>query len=242
VRTGQTEGSIDLARLAGLLPAGVICEIMKDDGSMARMPDLEKFAKGHDLRIVTIADLIQYRLQTERLVHRALEQTIRLDATGTEWRAYVYNTDIDGKQFLALCRGDVGGDRPTLCRMHSGSSIADIFASTPRDGGVHLREAVHRIEAEGAGVIVYIPSRGNVATELESYRAAHATDGGARVVSAEGTPLREFGLGAQVLADLGVQKIRLLTNNPRKIAGLHGYGLEVVERVPVGPQTSENPQ
>jgi 3,4-dihydroxy 2-butanone 4-phosphate synthase/GTP cyclohydrolase II len=238
VRTGQTEGSVDLARLAGLTPAGVICEIMKDDGSMARMPDLEAFSKRHALRIVTIADLIQYRLQTERLVRRVAEEAITLDWTATEWRAIAYEVSIDGRQFLALMKGHVTGGEPTLVRMHSGSTIADLFTSTPRDGGRHLQEAVMRIEKGGAGVVVYIPPRGSVQRELESY-AALKTLGGSSAsqpppgLGAVNEPLREFGLGAQVLADLGVHKIRLLTNNPRKIAGIHGYGLDVVESVPL---------
>jgi 3,4-dihydroxy 2-butanone 4-phosphate synthase/GTP cyclohydrolase II len=229
VRTGQTEGSVDLARLAGLTPAGVICEIMNEDGSMARMPDLEIFSKKHGLRILTVADLIQYRLQTERLVKRLASHTVRLDATGTDWRAIVYEVLVDGRQFLALVKGDLDGDRPTLCRVHAGSTIADTFASTPFDGGHHLREALTRIEAEGRGALVYLPSRGNTARELESYVALQ------QGASADGPdqPLREFGLGAQVLSDLGLHKIRLLTNNPRKIAGIHGYGLDVVERVPL---------
>jgi 3,4-dihydroxy 2-butanone 4-phosphate synthase/GTP cyclohydrolase II len=229
VRTGQTEGSVDLARLAGLTPAGVICEIMNEDGSMARMPDLEIFSKKHGLRIITVAELIQYRLQTERLVKRALEHTVRLDATGTDWRAIVYEVLVDGRQFLALVKGELSGQTPTLCRVHAGSTIADTFASTRFDGGHHLREALHRIEAEGRGALVYLPSRGNALRELESYIALEKAAPG----DAPDQPLREFGLGAQVLADLGLHKIRLLTNNPRKIAGIHGYGLDVVERVPL---------
>ena len=236
VRTGQTEGSVDLARLAGLTPAGVICEIMNDDGSMARMPDLEIFSKKHGLRIVTVADLIQYRLQTERLVRRIGEQTIRLDTTGTDWRAVVYEVTIDGRQFLALVKGDVAGDHAALCRMHAGSTIADTFASTRWDGGRHLREAIGMIEAEGKGVIVYLPSRGNTLAELESY----VTLTKASIDTVPDQPLREFGLGAQVLTDLGLQKIRLLTNNPRKIAGIHGFGLDVTERVPLHSM-KENP-
>jgi 3,4-dihydroxy 2-butanone 4-phosphate synthase/GTP cyclohydrolase II len=228
VRTGQTEGSVDLARLAGLIPAGVICEIMNEDGSMARMPDLERFAQKHGLKILTIADLIQYRLQTERLVKRTSEREIVLDQTGTPWRAVTYEVVIDGRQFLALVKGEPTKDAPVLTRMHSGSTIADTFASTPKDGGRNLREAIRAIEEEGRGVVVYIPPRADLARELDAYGRAidhpgpepHATD-----------PLREFGLGAQVLADLGLQKIRLLTNNPRKIAGIHGYGLDVVESV-----------
>ncbi|MDB4996644.1 MAG: 3,4-dihydroxy-2-butanone 4-phosphate synthase, partial [Myxococcaceae bacterium] len=164
VRTGQTEGSVDLARLAGLNPAGVICEIMNEDGSMARMPDLEVFSKRHNLRILAIADLIQYRLQTERLVKRVSEQSIMLDATATVWRGIVYEASTDGRQLLALVKGDPAaltseeGD-PVLCRMHSGSMIADTFASTPREGGRNLREAIRTIEAAGRGVVVYLPPR-----------------------------------------------------------------------------------
>jgi 3,4-dihydroxy 2-butanone 4-phosphate synthase/GTP cyclohydrolase II len=229
VRTGQTEGSVDLARLAGLTHAGVICEIMKEDGSMARMPDLEIFSRKHNLRILTVADLIQYRLQTERLVRRTMEHTVRLDATGTDWRAYVYEVLVDGRQFLALVKGEIAGEAPALCRVHAGSTLGDVFASTNLDGGRHLREALLKIEAEGRGALVYLPSRGNTLRELESYIAlsSPSSDG------ASDQPLREFGLGAQVLADLGVHKIRLITNNPRKIAGIHGFGLDVVERVPL---------
>jgi 3,4-dihydroxy 2-butanone 4-phosphate synthase/GTP cyclohydrolase II len=235
VRTGQTEGSVDLARLAGLTPAGVICEIMKEDGTMARMPDLEQFSKKHDMRIVTIADLIQYRLQTERLVKRTIEHSIRLDVTGTEWRAIVYEVQVDGRQFMALVKGDVSGGAPILCRVHGGSTIADTFASTRWDGGRHLREAIHLIEQEGRGALIYLPPRGNAHAELANWITLQA----ATPETAPDQPLREFGLGAQVLADLGVHKIRLLTNNPRKIAGIHGFGLDVVERVPLHSMRGE---
>jgi 3,4-dihydroxy 2-butanone 4-phosphate synthase/GTP cyclohydrolase II len=236
VRTGQTEGSVDLARLAGCVPAGVICEIMRDDGSMARMPDLERFAQHHGLRIVTIADLIQYRLMTERLVKRVDEHPVTLDLTGTDWQMCLYETATPGergerRQVLAFVKGEVGAGEPVLCRMHAGSLVGDLFASTRRDGGRHLREAFLSIEAEGRGVVVYIPPRGPLAEELMSYRAQLTVQAAPRREAEH--PLREFGLGAQVLADLGLGRIRLLTNNPRKIAGLHGYGLEVVEHVPL---------
>lgn len=232
VRTGQTEGSVDLARLAGLTPAGVICEIMREDGNMARMPDLEVFAQKHGLRILSIADLIQYRLQTERLVKRLTQGTLRLDETGNEWAAKVYESATDGRQFVALVYGTLGGTEPTLCRMHSGSTFGDVFASTAREGGRNLREAIRRIEAEKRGVIVYLPPRMNAAEELASL-AAPLTNGAAKGGPSD-HPLREFGLGAQVLADLGLRRIKLLTNNPRKIAGLSGFGLEVVESVELG--------
>jgi 3,4-dihydroxy 2-butanone 4-phosphate synthase / GTP cyclohydrolase II len=230
VRTGQTEGSVDLARLADLTPAGVICEIMNDDGTMARMPDLERFAEKFGLRILTIEDLIQYRLFTERLMRRASEATVTLDQTGTEWRAIVYETTIDDRQFLALVKGTIAGGEPPLCRVHTGSTVADLFAATPRDGGRHLREAIAQIEEAGRGALVYIAPRGDVRGELDAWRML--SDAAVPAPSKD-APLREFGLGAQVLVDLGLHEIRLLTNNPRKLAGIHGFGLEVVERVPL---------
>jgi 3,4-dihydroxy 2-butanone 4-phosphate synthase/GTP cyclohydrolase II len=236
VRTGQTEGSVDMARLAGLTPAGVICEIMNEDGSMARMHDLETFSQKHGLRILTIADLIQYRLQTERLVTRLAERTIVLDQTRTEWRAIAYDVAPQGRQFLALVKGELDSEVATLCRVHTGSTLADTFASTPWEGGRHLREAIKTIEVEGRGVIVYLPPRVDMQAEMQHYAASLA----ARDETMPEQPLREFGLGAQVLVDLGLRKIRLLTNNPRKIAGLNGYGLDVVARVPLSMNESVN--
>jgi 3,4-dihydroxy 2-butanone 4-phosphate synthase / GTP cyclohydrolase II len=234
VRAGQTEGSVDLARLAGLAPAGVICEIMNDDGSMARMPDLEAFARRHSLRILTIADLIRYRLQNERLVERVGEAELTLDRTSSVWRLIVYEATVDNRQLLALVKGDDMGGEPLLCRMHSGSTIADMFASTPSEGGRNLFEAIDAIEAEGRGVVVYLPPRGDLRVELDAIgRRVKSSPVAAPPPDARphGGTLREYGLGAQVLRELGVSRIRLLTNNPRKIAGIHGYGLEVVESV-----------
>ncbi len=232
VRTGQTEGSVDLARLAGRRPAGVICEIMNDDGTMARMPDLERFAKKHGVLILTIADLIQYRLQTERLIRRETEKQMRLDATGTEWTGVVYEIIGEQRQFFALVKGNVKTNEPVLCRVHSGSLLADLFSSTPFDGGSNLREAILAIEKAGAGVVLYIPPKGDLARELSSLSKAQAAEGGKDDQGQRWT-LREFGLGAQVLSDMGVHKLRLLTNNQPKIAGLTGFGLEIVERVPL---------
>jgi 3,4-dihydroxy 2-butanone 4-phosphate synthase/GTP cyclohydrolase II len=234
-RTGQTEGSVDLARLAGCTSAGVICEIMNDDGSMARMPDLERFAEKHGLLILSIADLIQYRLQHEALVRRIRDVSVVLDRTNPNahtWRSVVYGTDVDPRQFLALVFGDVtSSGTPVLTRVHTGSTFGDVFGSTPFEGGSNLRAAIAQIEREGRGVILYLPGRGDVARELDDYVKAHlpreATD------APPEPPLREFGIGAQCLADLGLRQIRLLTNNPRKIAGLHGYGLDVVACVPL---------
>ena len=238
VRTGQTEGSVDLARLAGLGSSGVICEIMNDDGTMARMPDLEVFDQAHGLVILSVADLIQYRLQTERLVRRVAERSIRLDVTGTVWKAFVYEILGEPRQYLALVKGTLDGTKPVLCRVHAGALIADLFSSTPFEGGSNLREAIGAIEKAGEGVVLYIAPRGDLGTELEAkVRSGSAVGAESRVVHAspasQPTTLREFGLGAQVLADLGCQKLRLLTNSQTKIAGLDGFGLEVTERVPL---------
>jgi 3,4-dihydroxy 2-butanone 4-phosphate synthase/GTP cyclohydrolase II len=189
------------------------------------------------LRILTIADLIRYRLFTETLVRRALDTNVTLDQTGSEWRALVYETTIDDRQFLVLIKGNIERASAPLCRVHTGSTVADTFAATPSDGGLHLREAIAQIEAAGQGALVYIVPRGDVRQELEGLRA------GAGVREPRGSggpPLREFGLGAQVLVDLGLHQIRLLTNNPRKIAGIHGFGLEVLERVPLLSMTGRS--
>jgi len=237
VRAGQTEGSVDLARLAGLTPAGVICEIMNDDGTMARMPDLEVFAKEHDLRILTIADLIRYRLQNERLVSRVEESDLVLDRTNTSWRAIVYETSVDDRQILALVRGPVCSDRPALCRMHTGSVVGDVFSSTTSEGGRNLLEAIDAIEAEGCGVVVYLPPHGDLRAELSAIgqrtKSSPIAAAPPQDTRPHGGTLREYGLGAQVLREVGVSQLRLLTNNPRKIAGIHGYGLDVVESVPL---------
>ncbi|HET9933161.1 MAG TPA: 3,4-dihydroxy-2-butanone-4-phosphate synthase, partial [Polyangiaceae bacterium] len=238
VRAGQTEGSVDLARLAGLNPAGVVCEIINDDGTMARMPDLERFAEKHDLKILTIADLIAYRLQTERQVERVSEGEIMLDRTSSPWHALVFEAVVDRRQILACIKGDLSGDEPVLCRMHSGSLIGDVFSSAATEGGRNLGEAIDMIEKEGRGVIVYLPPRADLASELASVLALEAKSeaksapqnapASARARPHGGT-LREYGLGAQVLRALGVRRLRLLTNNPKKIAGIQGYGLDLVE-------------
>ncbi len=252
VRTGQTEGAVDLSRLAGLRPSGVICEIMKDDGTMARMPDLEVFAAEHDLRILSVADLIQYRLQTERLVRCVKQHPLRLDLTDSDWTAAVYEVLAEDRQAFALLKGEVTTGAPMLCRVHSGSLIADLFSSTLREGGSHLREAIRRIEQEGTGVVLYLPSQRSLVAEFENWtrpgQIPQAADSASVLPDASDRTgaggkrqiLRKFGLGAQMLADLGLKKLRLLTNSPRKIAGLRGYGLEVVERVPLSSMSEKS--
>jgi 3,4-dihydroxy 2-butanone 4-phosphate synthase / GTP cyclohydrolase II len=227
VRAGQTEGSVDLARLSGLNPAGVICEIIREDGTMARMPDLEQFARAHDLRILTIADLISYRLQTERLVRVVGEAEIHMDQTGTPWRSLVYTSTVDERQILALVKGDVSGDEPVLCRMHAGSTLGDTFSSTRSEGRKNLLLSIDAIEAEGRGVIVYLPPRGDLVLELGAWQQRKAVAEEEAPNRPHGGTLREYGLGAQVLRDLGLRRVRLLTNNRRKIAGVEGFGLEV---------------
>jgi 3,4-dihydroxy 2-butanone 4-phosphate synthase/GTP cyclohydrolase II len=231
VRAGQTEGSVDLARLAGLIPAGVICEIMKDDGSMARLGDLEAFAQRHSLRIVTIADLIRYRLQTEILVKRLQSAVVRFGRTGSDWTAHLYEDTIDSTQSLAFVHGNIDQGAPILCRMHVGSTLGDVFAAVSGDGRRNLPEAIEAIEAAGCGVIVYLPPQGDLLTEIKSaVGSAHEPPA---LSSAE--PLREYGFGAQVLRDLGMRRLRLLTNNPKRLAGIEGHGLEIVEFVPLVP-------
>ncbi len=224
-RTGHTEGSADLAQLAGLAPAGVICEIMNEDGSMARLSDLVRFADEHSLRILTIADLIQFRLQQERLVERLSSAEVELPS-GTRWMAHTYCTLHDSRQFLALTLGTLD-ENPTTVRMHAASVLGDVFGVRTR-GRVVMHDVIERIEMEGKGVIVFIPP---FTIDIEADLALRTGRKIERQKLEQGEVLREYGLGAQVLRDLGVRKIRLLTNKPRRIAGLEGYGLEVVEQV-----------
>jgi 3,4-dihydroxy 2-butanone 4-phosphate synthase/GTP cyclohydrolase II len=232
-RTGQTEGSVDLARLAGLEPAGVICEIMNEDGTMARRPDLEKFAADHGLLILSIADLINYRLRHESLVRRVREGVLKVgcrDGEEIAFRAVAYTTLVEDTEYLALVLGQPGPGRPVLTRVQASCLPADVFASRDCGCGGLLRQSLRCIADEGEGVFLYIfpAARASLVRDLEAHVLHTAKD-----AAAGGQPLRDFGLGAQVLADLGLRKIRLLTNHPKKIVGLEAFGIEIAECVPI---------
>lgn len=243
VRAGQTEGSVDLARLGGLKPGGVICEIMDEDGTMARMPALKTFSKKHAIGICTVADLIEYRMRTEAFVHRAAETVIPTSFAG-EFKTIVFENDVDNLLHIAMIKGEIDPEKAVLVRVHSECLTGDIFGSLRCDCGDQLKKAMIMMEEEKNGVLLYIRQEGRGIGLVNKLKAYALQDQGMDTVEANQKlgfkpDLRNYGLGAQILADLGVRKMKMLTNNPKKIIGLEGYGLSLVEQVPIAIPPNE---
>ncbi len=246
VRVGQTEGSVDLARLAGLKPAAVICEIMDDDGSMARMPSLKNFSEEHGIGICTIADLVEYRIKTEQFVRKAAE-TVIPTRFGGDFKIIAYENNIDNLTHIALVKGEINPDRPVLVRVHSECMTGDIFGSERCDCGQQLHHSMSLIDQEGCGVILYLRQEGRGIGLINKLKAYELQSNGYDTVEANEelgfkADLRDYGIGAQILADLGVKQMRLLTNNPKKIVGLEGYGLSIEEQIPIEVEPGKHNQ
>ncbi|MFZ1983101.1 MAG: bifunctional 3,4-dihydroxy-2-butanone-4-phosphate synthase/GTP cyclohydrolase II [Desulfatitalea sp.] len=245
VRVGQTEGSVDLARLAGLKPAGVICEIMDEDGTMARMPTLTTFSEKHGLGIVTIADLVEYRMRNELFVHRAAETIIPTEHGG-EFKIIAFENDVDDLLHIGLVKGEIDADKPVLVRVHSECMTGDIFGSLRCDCGDQLHRAMAMMDKEGAGVVVYLRQEGRgiglvnklKAYELQQKQGLDTVEANRKLGFKD--DMRDYGIGAQMLRDIGVRKMRLLTNNPKKMVGLDGYGLSIVEQIPIEVAPNEH--
>jgi 3,4-dihydroxy 2-butanone 4-phosphate synthase/GTP cyclohydrolase II len=243
VRAGQTEGSVDLARLAGLKPAGVICEIMNEDGSMARMPSLEIFSEEHGIGICTIADLIEYRMRMESFVRRSAEAVIPTSFAG-EFKVIVYENDVDDLMHVALVKGEISANQPILVRVHSECLTGDVFSSMRCDCGDQLHKAMEMMDKEGSGILLYMRQEGRGIGLVNKLKAYVLQDQGLDTVDANlelgfQADMRNYGIGAQVLVDLGVKKMRLLTNNPKKMIGLDGYGLSIIEQIPIEVEPNE---